>query len=409
VSGQRFWVGVIVIVVAGLAARIGLMWSLREQPLADPDNYVTLARSVAHGDGLRMNGRLTAYRPPLYPLLLAPGLALNEHDPRAYVITLNLGLGAITIMAVVLASQSWGFSRWSSLLAGCLVALDPVLVSQSTAAMTETLSTALVSVLLCLLGPFPRLARLILTGFIAGLACLSRPSLAPAVLLIAALLGLLSPGGMRRRIASTGVFVVSLTLTIAPWVIRNTLLFHEPVWTTTHGGYTFALANNRAYYDDVVRGPAGSVWSGANQAQWFEEINQLGAGLPEPSADRLFYRVGFQTARERPRDFLWACLGRLGRFWAIAPSERVYSRGIRWLTVAWTLPFWLLVCNALMRRDSWRWPVVAAVAVPLALTIVHSLYWTDLRMRAPAVPALALLAGSGLSRWSHGRGLGRIK
>ena len=38
----------------------------------DPDNYLPLARSLVAGDGFTWKGRPTAYRPPLYPLLLAP-------------------------------------------------------------------------------------------------------------------------------------------------------------------------------------------------------------------------------------------------------------------------------------------------------------------------------------------------
>ena len=33
----------------------------------------------------------------------------------------------------------------------------------------------------------------------------------------------------------------------------------------------------------------------------------------------------------------------------------------------------------------------------LGLTAVHSLYWTDLRMRAPIVPAIALVAVGAMS------------
>ena len=42
----------------------------------DPDNYLPLARSLAAGDGFALKGRLTAYRPPLYPMLLAPSIAI---------------------------------------------------------------------------------------------------------------------------------------------------------------------------------------------------------------------------------------------------------------------------------------------------------------------------------------------
>ena len=38
----------------------------------DPDNYLPMARSLASGEGFAFKGRPTAYRPPLYPLMLAP-------------------------------------------------------------------------------------------------------------------------------------------------------------------------------------------------------------------------------------------------------------------------------------------------------------------------------------------------
>src|ERR1700722_7090910 len=40
----------------------------------DPDNYLPLARAVGGGEGFSLNGRPTAYRPPLYPVLLVPSI-----------------------------------------------------------------------------------------------------------------------------------------------------------------------------------------------------------------------------------------------------------------------------------------------------------------------------------------------
>ncbi len=46
----------------------------------------------------------------------------------------------------------------------------------------------------------------------------------------------------------------------------------------------------------------------------------------------------------------------------------------------------------------WSWPRIAAPLAILGLTIVHAFYWSDLRMRAPIVPAIALIAsGASLS------------
>ena len=63
--------------------------------LSDPDNYLPLARSLADGRGFRLpDGGPTAYRPPLYPLLLAPMVAtLGDWLLPWGVATLHVGLG----------------------------------------------------------------------------------------------------------------------------------------------------------------------------------------------------------------------------------------------------------------------------------------------------------------------------
>ena len=50
-----------------------------------------------------------------------------------------------------------------------------------------------------------------------------------------------------------GLLALTIVIVLSPWMIRNLVVLGEPVWTTTHGGYTLALANNPVYYR---RGPA---------------------------------------------------------------------------------------------------------------------------------------------------------
>jgi len=87
-----------------------------------------------------------------------------------------------------------------------------------------------------------------------------------------------------------------------------------------------------------------------------------------------------------------AAAERLGRFWALAPAAAAYPGPLRTLTAAWTVPLWLALLAGLCRRSLWCWPRVATPACLIALSAVHALYWTDLRMRAPVVPALELVA-----------------
>ncbi len=144
---------------------------------------------------------------------------------------------------------------------------------------------------------------------------------------------------------------------LSPWALRNALVVGEPVWTTTHGGYTLALANNPAYYADVLNGPPGAVWSGPNQDAWIRSINAATAG-PEPSrhADRLLRGRAVDFARDHPSDFVRASLARLGRFWGVMPSAAVYPTRLRWATAAWTAPVWVAVGLGLARRTTWQWP-----------------------------------------------------
>jgi hypothetical protein len=80
--------------------------------------------------------------------------------------------------------------------------------------------------------------------------------------------------------------VLATLVTLLPWAARNTVVLGTPVWTTTHGGYTLALANNEVYYAEVVNGPPGEVWSGPNQRKWFDWVNEATAGMSEPQADQ---------------------------------------------------------------------------------------------------------------------------
>lgn len=388
----------------GAAVRLVLLAPAWSRPLDDPDQYLALARSVADGHGLTLNGRPTAYRPPLYPLLLAPGIWLEGDQPRAWALGWNLALGLACVAACHLAAVRWGLSSPGIAAAGLIAAADPVLAAQGRSVMTETLSAALVAATLAALASGRSLRSLALAGLLAGLAALSRPSLLPACLLISAAIAAHRPS--RASLTRASVFLATVAAVLSPWAVRNALLFGEPVWTTTHGGYTFALANNDVYYDEVLHGPPGAVWSGPNQYAWFVSVNRIGRAETEPKSDRLYYAEGWRVARHRPRDFLFATAARLGRFWGLSPSGEVYGRTIRALTMAWTLPFWLLVAASFPDRSTWSWPRIAALAYIGSLTFVHALYWTDLRMRAPIVPALALLAGSAVSRaWSFRQGV----
>ena len=396
------------ILLLAVAARLAVMVPQLGRELDDPDNYLPLARALAEGQGFAINGHPTAYRPPLYPLILAPLVSALGDRLVWGVCGLHLAMGVGTVALTALAARRWGMPKSCVLIAALVVACDPVLVVQSRSVMTETLAAFLLSAALAAVADPSGLVwrGAALGGLAFGLAGLCRPSTLPAAALVAGAALVLGPDRLRVRFQRGALLVVAATAPLAPWAVRNNQVFGEPVWTTTHGGYTLALANNPVYYAEVLDGPPGAVWAGRNQRQWFDWVNRTTAGMTEPEADRTLRAAATGMLLERPGTFARAALARLGRFWGVAPSGSVYPRWLRMATAAWTVPLWLALAAGFVRRDLWCWPRIAAPSMMLALSVVHAFFWTDLRMRAPIVPAIALVASWGLRNGDWGGGVG---
>jgi hypothetical protein len=383
---------IVAAIIASMAIR-GALMAAGTGPFDDPDNYLPLAQSLAAGQGLALKGRPTAYRPPLYPILLAPIVAFSRQRAITAIAIFHLVLGGATVGMTAVAARRWGLSWWRVSAAAWIVAIDPVLAWQCRFIMTETLTAFLSASALAAL-TMPRWRGSVLGAALLGLASLSRPSMLPGAVLVVFASLLVSPGGFGDRLARCGTMALSLILALAPWAIRNALIFGEPVWTTTHGGYTLALANNEVYYRDVLNGPPGGVWMGHDQWLWWDSVNRETSGMSEPQADRFLRNRVVKLAVAQPLTFLRAGLQRLGRFWSLTPAVAVYSPIVRWATAVWTLPLWIALGLGLARRSLWRWPQIAAPLLVAGLSLVHALFWTDLRMRAPIVPAIALVAVS---------------
>ena len=106
--------------------------------------------------------------------------------------------------------------------------------------------------------------------------------------------------------------------------------------------------------------------------------------------------------RQHPREFAELCWLRVKRFWSIFPGGT--DAGSLPMIARWGVAVFFaieLLAAAIglwrLRRDEWRtwWPLVLLV---ISFALVHVIYWSNLRMRAPVEPVLALLTARGLVR-----------
>lgn len=425
VGQSRMIVGAVV--VAAIVRAVVLLW-----PGAfaiDLDSYQRVAMNIACRGVFALDSNPTAYRPPLYPLVLSGTILAGGPYWRAAVGVVHWLFGVGTILCVLFIVRDRG--PWACILAVFLVAADPILLHHSRLIMTETQSAFLVALTLAVsfhAANRPGKLKWFFGGVLFGLCCLTRPTFLPwpfmgvGLWIVGQLSMRKSPAQSRETCLESGeieqkkenprllplaLVFLGLALTVGPWAIRNWLVLRRPILGTTHGGYTLYLANNPWYYDHLRRPGPKPVWSaGAFNTRWAEVVgNTLGGD--EIAADRLAYQKAFETIRSQPMTFLRACLDRLWQLWRVVPhqldkDETFLRRALRYAVgvfylfeyglVVFGITGWIKGCKSGVSGG-----IVWLLGWALVLTVMgaHIFYWTNMRMRAPLIPILAIWAAEG--------------
>ncbi len=372
---------------------------------ADPDGYRAIAENLVQHQTFGNHDSPTAYRPPLYPLLLVPCVAMASNS-RLAIGALHVALGLATVWFTYRLGRTCGLERWAWW-AALLVALDPILLAQSALVMTETLAAFLAVASLVWIaqtGRSDRVVHALAAGAFAGLAILCRPTFLPWACAAGLLFLVAKPAAMAKARLSLA-FVGAMAVVVSPWAVRNQIHFGRPIVTTTHGGYTLLLANNPFFYEHLRRAPWGTVWrSDAMDRQWSAEMPR-GSPREEIHADRLAYAKAIQAIRNEPEMFCYACLVRIGRLFSPLPHQTVAEESMARRLSRYAVGIWyttvlaLAVIGASVAARRWRDPSslgwVSCLLLVVCFTAVHTLYWTDMRMRAPLMPAIAAFAAAG--------------
>jgi hypothetical protein len=241
-------------------------------------------------------------------------------------------------------------------------------------------------------------------GVLLALAYLCRPTfLVWAVLLVAAL-------AVRSRRQSTRwsnlfpLFIPILIVagSVGAWTIRNQVAIGHPVWATTHGGYTLLLGNNSMFYDHLRTSKPGDVWNAdpfleAYQNRYDGEVSPVS----EQADDQRAYEEAKLTIQKQPGMFVYSCFVRLARLWSPLPHQvegRSTAANIAVGLFYTGIDVLCLVGLFKLRRHLLDRFMLAGLTLALTLSLVHSVYWSNMRMRAPVMPALAVMAAAGLGR-----------
>ena len=387
----------------------------------DPDGYLRLANGLVESGvyGLIDEAGIphaTAFRPPLYPCLLAATIWCAGSASLWAIASFHAGLA--TLSAALLLSIGRSLNLRFVAVTCLLFSIDPLLIRQSQLIMTETMATSvgLLSwwLLICqerlrdpnqtsTLSPLMKWAFTLLIGISFGIATLTRPTAIVWLVLIVAYF-VLRPTTQRTVLLRQAAWLCTgCAIILIPWTARNREHFGKPIWATTHGGYTLLLANNSTLYDHFATGSVSRDW---DEDQFHREwAKQKLAASQRPDYiqrhrevvdDEFAQSVALDTIRQRPLMFVWSAVVRVGWLWTPLPNPRPDS-WIKWPITVWYIGLfafalagaWVLGLKNMEPTWWFGWLLL------ISLTLVHSVYWSNMRMRAPALPLVYLLATYG--------------
>jgi 4-amino-4-deoxy-L-arabinose transferase-like glycosyltransferase len=237
------------ILVVALLVRIAVLVATPDfVPIFDAADFQRHAVSIASGDGypppqLGLAGP-SAFRPPLYPLVLAAVREVGGGMTAERV--LGALLGVATVLLIYLISQRlWG--RRVAVVAGAIAAVFPPLAVLNASLLSEALflPLTLASVLALIEYRDTRELRwAAVAGLLCGFAVLTRTNGLPFVLALALGAWVLRPRFSRAALAAPVVVILAMLVAVSPWVIRNTVEFNRFVGLGTGAGYALAGTYN---------------------------------------------------------------------------------------------------------------------------------------------------------------------
>jgi 4-amino-4-deoxy-L-arabinose transferase-like glycosyltransferase len=368
----------------------------------DTREYVEIAQHIVAGDGYTFAHQPTAFRAPMYPLLLASLMRVSSMHWPVLLRILQFGIFVATALMCGELAARW-FGDECGIPAAALVLLSPTMLFFSGQILTECVAALLVVAFWLTLDAALRHAKVtsfILLGALAGLAALERFNMLPLIpfgALLALGCGLKDTMSWKKA----GVVLLAGVLVLSPWIIHNEIAFHGQASYSTHGGF----AAVEGVLMPLGRTQPGETYAIENALGWgnwdVETDNPL---RPELRNEAALNKQASLVAWD-----LWSHVGwhaipllteKVSAFWLSTDqilrtgSLSVRGRLVRRAGVAvYLIALVLAVIGWLRLRDSK--PVLARslILYALLLTIFHLPLTMNTRLRVPLFePLICTLA-----------------
>jgi hypothetical protein len=413
--GTVFWVLAIVGLLAHLIVAV-IAGNHLSTPLSgggDVPHYVTLAENLRNGDGFTYAHVPTAFRPPLYPLLLAAFMWLA---PGHWVVLLHVFQFLVSLATAgvcALLAARW-FGRGAGPIALAVALLLPTQIYFTGEVLTECTASLLGILFVMYLDSAVKTSRArdwILVGAIAGAASLERFNAAGLAIVTAIVAlgwpvnGLRQPVLTKQSLRSLMLSCASCAVVLSPWIAHTAIAFHGKVLYSTHTGFA-AVEGILSPTGRAQEGETTKITQILGWGNWSVETNT--PVLPEFRDEVALNHQSLSVALELWRHVGWHLIPimteKIGAFWFSTDQtlhiSMVSSRN-RTLRRAGVAGYWAVLTLAVVGwfRLSTSQPGIARVVLfyTVLLTTIHLPLTMNTRLRSPLFdPLLASLSAGGL-------------
>jgi hypothetical protein len=372
------------------------------------NGFLTIATHLVNGEGYSTRNLLTYYsagrlvptaaRSPVPVLVFAGALSVLGANWYYPLLLFAWSLsGVVAVAAYWIAARASG-REWLGVWTGVVFAfyLSEMFVMTTYSMASEPLFAALLSVYLVLIirtVDRRSVAIAAAAGAVLGLATLTRPTV---LWLPVVSLGWILFHLRGRGIVMSVAFAAAVAAPQIPWVVRNYLVFGEPIVTTTLGG--FVLYRHNGMIEE------GKYHVGYPHPEFAQKVRRLTnatgrplASFTESELHALLYAEGQRIIRTYPWRYVKLTALRTVWIWYNENSGRGLYAVQNFLIYLFALGG---LFYALRSREPVYFLLLAHIAYFVA---VHSAINVQYRFICPIMPYMILLAGLPVYAWRHRR------
>jgi len=385
------------IIVLALAARFAVAMVTRSWVFPSDDNFRAfgyemgqIASSLAKGDGFSWPARPghgpvpTAWMPPAYPLIMAAAFKIFGIFSEQAAIAIELFLTIMSVLSCILLYVLGKrlYNVQIGFLAAFLLAIYPASIHYAVRNLWDTnLFTCcllLIILMFLKLASHPDVKQGTYLGIVFGFTALVNPIIVGTYPFALAWLYLKAETSRRTIIKVISLMLIVSGVVIAPWLVRNYLIF---------GQFAFIKSN---FGNELYEGNKGITGGGDANRALTEAEQEFLKQSDEATRNSFLLRKAITFIIVHPFRFTQQTLIRFARFWIYMRPERGWTAKIS-LTI-YLILLVLAVVGLLLTQARGK-NVHLVLLFLLSLPLPFYFTWVNIfRYRYPIEPLLMIFA-----------------